>query len=369
MTVQLIHDRDFAHLNFIAKEVSGQKPSQGLIDEVFNIELERPLLGTPTFFTDHTTSGKNIVAQDISNVLYFISANGKVLWKKQLDGPILGNVNEVDLLRNGKKQLAFATEKNLYVLDRNGKTVPPFPKKFKDAITQPLAVFDYDNNRKYRFVICQGENVFMYDSKGDAVNGFSFKKASSPIAMTPQHIRMGTKDYIVIAEENGQLNILSRTGKERIKVSKTFSFSSIPVEKEGSQFVVISKDNVKTTITQEGKISAENLQVSQHYWFTILGNTKVTLDDHLLRINGQLAELPLGMYSKPNVFLVNKKTYVAVTELNEHKVYLFDGAAKLQPNFPIYGTSEIDLADANKNKKLNLLVQGQPKEVILYQVN
>jgi hypothetical protein len=45
----------------------------------------------------------------------------------------------------------------MYVVDENGKDVAPFPIKFRDDITQSLAIFDYDNNRKYRFIIKQGK--------------------------------------------------------------------------------------------------------------------------------------------------------------------------------------------------------------------
>ena len=324
----------------------------------------------PQFFTNHNTLGQDIVVQDVANVLYFISSNGKILWKKTLDGPLLGAVQEIDLLRNGKKQLTFNTHRTWYVLDRNGHEVGPFPKHFNDAITQPLSLFDYDNNRKYRFVITQGNSLLMYDGEGKMVNGFTFKKTTSNIVMAPQHIRMGNKDYILVAEENGKLHILSRVGKVRVPINRTFQFSGIPIEKEGSEFVVITKDLQKVSITQTGTLKTQALGVSKNYWFTILGNTKVTLDDNLLRINGKLTdELPLGIYSKPQIFHVNQETYVSVAELQEHKVYLFDKSGSLIKNFPVYGNSKIDLADANKNKKLNLLVKGADNELILYQLN
>ena len=80
-------------------------------------------------------------------------------------------------------------------------------------------------------------------------------------------------------------------------------------------------------------------------------------------------ELPLGNYSRPQLFTVSKKTYIAVTELKENLVYLYDASGRLLPNFPVYGTSEVDLADANKNNKVTLLVKGLGKELILYQAN
>lgn len=369
LVTQLIYDRNFAHLNLIAKETSGSHSTGGLIGQLIYVTLDKDILLPPKFFTNHNTQGKDIVVQDVAHKLYFIASNGKILWKKVLDGPIQGNIQEVDILRNGKKQLAFSTLKSFYILDRNGNAVAPFPKKFKENLTQPVSIFDYDNNRKYRFMMVQKEKVFMYDSQGKAVNGFSFKKAGSNIVLPPQHMRFGNKDYILIAEENGKLNVLNRVGKDRIAVKKQFNFGAIPLAREGSDFVVITKDNVKETIDLNGKVTSLPLKVSANYWFTVLGPVKVTLDDNLLRINGKLVELPIGIYGNPQLFSAKNQVYVAITELEEKKVYVYDKAGKLLPNFPVYGTSEIDLGDANRNDKLNVLVKGQADEVILYQSN
>lgn len=369
LVTQLIYDRNFAHLNLVAKETSGTRPSGGLIGQLIHVTLENDILLPPKFFTNHHTQGKDIVVQDASHKLYLIASNGKILWKKVLDGPIQGSIQEVDMLRNGKKQLAFSTLKSFYVLDRNGKAVAPFPKTFKDDLTQPVAIFDYDNNRKYRFVMVQKDKVYMYDSNGKSVDGFAFKKAGSNIVLQPQHMRIGNMDYILLAEENGKLHILNRVGKERIAVKKQFNFGAMPIEREGSDFVVITKDHIKQTIDLNGKVTSLTLDVGAQYWFVIDGSVKVTLDDNLLRINGKLVELPLGVYEKPQLFSAKNQVYIALTETEEKKVFIYDKTGKLLPNFPVYGTSEIDFGDANRNNKLNVLVQGQPKEVILYQSN
>lgn len=366
---QLIYDRDFAHLNMVAKSASGQTvTSLGAVKQLASIKLDNPLLHPPKFFTNHNTGGQDIVVQDLANQLYLISSNGKILWKEQLDGPILGAISEVDILRNGKKQLAFATRKSVYVLDRNGNPVAPFPKKFQDPITQPLAVFDYDNNRRYRFVVTQKDRVYMYDREGKSVRGFAFDKASSEIVLPPQHIRIGNKDYIIIAEENGNLNILSRVGKIRVPVPKKLRFSEIPIEKEGSDFVVITKDKTKVSISQSGTLSSVPLNVTDTYYFTIYGNTKLTLDDNLMRLNGKLTELPIGLYSKPQLLPFGKTMYATITETKERKVYVYTKSGDLLNHFPLYGNSEIDLGDANRNGKMNVVVQGDADEILLYQL-
>lgn len=360
--IQFSYDRNFAHVTLSCKEVGGNvKKSSEKVSEKFNVKLENTILNAPKLVKTKNGESK-IVVQDITNKLYFISESGKILWSKNLDSAILGEVEEVSI--SGNKHIAFTTKSAFYLLDRNGKDSKSFPIKFKDEVTQPLSVFDYDNNGNYRFVVIQDKEVLMYDKNAKLVTGFGFKKAKSSIVQSPIHIRMGSKDYIVIAEENGSLNILSRVGKSRVSVSKKFNFSSIPIAEEDNTFVVITKENTKERITPDGKVSSLKLDVGANYWFTISGNTKATLDDNLLRINGKLAELPLGIYTQPQLYKINRNYYTTITETQEKKVYVFDENGKLQNGFPVYGTSEASLSQGKRTT--NLVVKGDADSVIMY---
>ncbi|PQB05003.1 hypothetical protein [Aureitalea marina] len=368
--IQMSYDRDFAHVNLIGQQRQAETVStSGSVSEITHINLDQDILGDPVFFSNHRTGGKDIVVQDVTNTLHLISSGGKILWSKALSEPILGRVKEVDILRNGKKQLAFTTTRGLHVLDRNGNAVAPFPKQFRDEITQPLALFDYDRNRNYRFVIVQGEEVHMYDRQGKTVKGFGFDRASSPIALPPVHIRMDQRDYLLFAEDSGKLNILSRRGKERIKVEQNFEFGENPLEQEGSTFVVITKDKVKHSITQSGTVRSQPLNVSNSYWFNMEAKVKATMDDNLLRINGRLVELPYGIYTSPGIFSRNRNYFVTVTETQDNKAYLIDQQGSVINGFPVFGQGAIDLGDANRNGKLNALVKGGDREIILYQID
>ena len=270
-------------------------------------------------------------------------------------------------MRNGKKQLAFTTKKNFYVLDRTGRQVDPFPIKFKDDITEALTVFDYDKNRKYRFIITQGKEVLMLNSEGKKVKGFKFNKSTSEIIFPPQHFRIAGKDYITIAEKNGQLNILSRVGKPRILAPKAFDFSKTPISLENTKLVVIEKDNTKNSINIDGKITSRKLEVTS-YQFVIKGKTKVTLDDNLMRINGILVELPYGIYTKPSISIVNQKEYISITETQENKIYVYSKSGNLLHGFPVYGTSTPDFGDMTKSRKTNFVTKGESKEILIYEL-
>ncbi|MCF6306554.1 MAG: hypothetical protein L3J09_01215 [Flavobacteriaceae bacterium] len=369
VVLQFSYDRNFAHVNLVCKEAGAttQQIKTGKVSQIASIKLKNELLSDPIFFSNHRTGGKDMVVQDVKNQLHFISANGKTLWIKKLKNPIIGKIKEVDLLRNGKKQLAFVTQHYFYILDRTGRNVSPFPVKFNDDITQPLSVFDYDNNRKYRFIITQGKEILMLNSKGKTVKGFKFKKTQSDIVFAPQHFMISGKDYIVIAEENGKLNLLSRVGKSRVRISKTFNFSKTPPTIEAKKIVIISNDNTKNSIGINGKISSKKLNVTS-YQFTVKGKTKVTLDDNLMRINGVLVELPFGIYTAPRITIVNRKTFISIIETQENKVYVYNKTGTLLSGFPVFGTSSIDLGDANKNGKINFITKGGTKEILLYEV-
>jgi hypothetical protein len=369
MALQFVYDSHFAHVNGIVRETQTQSRGTG-VSQVFAINLENELLSRPQFFTNHISKGKDIVVQDVANKLYLIGANGRVQWNKQLDGAIIGDIQEVDLLRNGRIQLAFTTKNTFYILDRNGKEVSPFPLKFRDDITQPLAVFDYDNNRNYRFVVIQGRDILMYDSKGKSVSGFNFKKAGSTVVLPPKHLRLSNKDYLVIAEENGKLNILHRTGLSRINVNSTFDFGESPVYNEDNKFVFLTSKDQKVTIDQSGKVSTQDLNSgSKNVIWEISGNTKARLDDNILRINNQKVELPFGLYTAPKISVSNRRILVSITDLQQQRTYVYNSLGELLSNFPVYGTSIMELGDATNNGRPNGVVRGASKEVVLYEVN
>ena len=204
---QLVQDDGFLHLNGVLNKYKKQIIAN-TITEMFSVTLEADIIMDPQFVINHRTKEKEIVVQDVNNDLYLISNTGKILWKRRLLGPVLGKIEQVDLLRNGRLQLAFATPSRVYIIDRNGNSVSPFPLKFGERITQPLSVFDYDKTRRYRFLVTQGTDLLMYDRNGRFVRGFKYINPNRVLTQ-PKHIRMGSRDYIVFGAGNTFPNIKS----------------------------------------------------------------------------------------------------------------------------------------------------------------
>lgn len=365
--LQFVRDNDFAHVNTIIKK-NKSKVNKNSISQEFNIVLDDDILNTPQIVKNHRNNQKEIIVQDIKNNLYLISNRGKVLWKKKLNGNILGEVEQIDIYKNGRLQLAFATPKRVYILDRNGKEVKPFSLKFNDEITQPLSVFDYDNKKNYRFFVVQGKETLMMDTKGKTVKGFKFKKANSKIVTQPKHFRIGTKDYIVFASGK-KLNILDRTGKTRINVNKDFNFSDNDIYLYKGYFCFTNINGQLVQVDQKGRVNIQNLVLPRDHSLATTSKTLVTLADNTLVIKGKKVELEFGNYTEPSIFYLRDKIYIALTELQSGKVYLFDSQAKLIQNFPVYGNSTLQLDNLDRDRNLEFVVKGDNKSIILYQLN
>lgn len=364
--IQFIQDDNFTHVNGIIKK-NKTKAIQNSVSEEFNVTLDADLLTQPQFVINHRNKQKEIVVQDVNNKLYLISNSGKILWKKQLNGNILGTIEQVDLYKNGRLQLAFATPKRVYILDRNGKDVAPFPLKFNDEITQPLSVFDYDNRKDYRFLVTQKSSLLMYNGKGKSVNGFKYAK-SKTITTQPKHFRINNKDYIVFAAGD-KMQILNRQGKTRVAVNETINFSGNPIYRYKNQFTTTTSNGELVQVNQKGNVSKQGLGLVNNHKLTTTNKTLVTLSENKLGVKLKSLELDFGNYTAPKIFYINDKIYITVTDLQTQKVHLFDSQTKTIKNFPVYGNSTIDLNNIDKDRNLEFVVQGESNSIVLYQIN
>ncbi len=366
--VQFVSEGNFSHFNLAIKEIK-KHPKSGIVSQSLSITLDAEIISQPQFVVNHRNKQKEIVVQDIENQLYLISNKGKVLWKKKLRGQILGTIEQVDLYKNGRLQLAFATNHEFHIIDRNGNEVTPFPLKFVKNITQPLAIFDYDKNKDYRFLMSFGKELKMYNATGNEVTGFTFSKNSDQIIMAPKHFRENGKDYIVIAQENGKLHILNRRGQTRVRVNEKINFSGNDIFIYKNKFSTTNTNGSLIQVDKKGAVSEQPLQLKDNHKIDATSKTLASISDNILSIKDKKIELDFGFYSSPKIFYINDKIYVTITDTQTNKVYLFDSNAISIPNFPVYGISAIDIGDLNNDGKLELVVQGEKKSLLVYTLN
>ncbi len=366
--LQIIKESNFAHIHGVFQK-DFNKGAASSVTQTASTTLENKILNRPILVKNHRTKGMDIAIQDIDNNLYLISDEGTIFWKKQINGAIMGDIEQIDIYKNGRYQLLFNTETTLYLVDRDGKDVTSYPKNFEKPITQPVSLFDYDKNKRYRILITQGSEITMLDAEGKIVTGFGFKGTESNVVLPPHHIRIGSKDYILIAEENGKLNILDRLGRTRVDVKQNIKFSSNQWQQFQNKFTSLTKDGKLIQVQSDGSVSLTDKELNTGSSLVATNKTLVTFSENKLSIKDRTLELDFGVYTEPQIFYINNKIYVAITDIQSKKVFLYDSNAELFPNFPVYGNSVISLGNMDKDPNLEFTVQGEENSVLIYQIN
>lgn len=255
------------------------------------------------------------------------------------------------------------------ILDRNGQVVPPFNMKIPSTTPiQPLAVFDYDLLRDYRFLVSQGNRLQMYNNKGKIVNGFTFKQTKSNLSEPPNHIRIDKKDFIVVKEENGELHLLNRLGKPRVQIKTKSNYSDQAIYSYLKTFTTTDIDGNLVQIDTKGNVITTPLGLDKDHEITTTTKSLVSLSENILTIKGIPVTLPYGSYTPPKIFYLNNVIYVSVTDRETEKVYLFYSNGTAVSGFPVYGNSAIDMVNADKDNALELVVQSETNDILVYEI-
>ncbi len=368
IAIQGVSEKEFVQSRFTAQK-DNTKQEKNSVTNQYSFNLDAPLLSKPQWIKNHRNKTMDVVVQDENNVLYLFSNKGTLFWKKQLSGPIIGNIKQVDLYKNRRLQMAFRTADSFIILDRNGKVVSPFNKTISSETPHHLAVFDYDLNRNYRFLLSHGKKLEMYDNRGKRVSGFRLKELSEPLQHPPKHIRLGTKDYIVLKDIDGQIRILNRQGKDRVKLKKNINSSPNPVFEYRNTFTTTSKEGSLIQIDYKGNLIESSLQLLPGHKVDMTSKSLVTLSENKLIIKGIPVILPFGNYTSPKIHYINNTIYVTLTDLDDQKVYAFYSNGSPVGGFPVYGSSAVALSNSDNDKALEMVVKSEEDGLIIYQIN
>jgi len=265
-----------------------------------NIELDSV---TIQLVRNHYSNNLEVLAYDPKGNMKLLSSSGKTLWQRNLQEPIYGKVSQVDLFKNNKLQMAFATPTGIFLVDRLGRTVEHFPIYLKTQSKSGLCVADYDNNKDYRALISSTDGeVHNYDlAQSTATKGWAYRTPktskelySNAALFTPKVLRIKGKDYIIQVLKDGQVQVLSRRGDIRFEANITINTSS-------PNYYILKGSDIKSTAlvyAQENKLVYHYLSGKQN---TVLVHTRNPIEQ-VLPLKG----------GKEQMFIVRSGDEVAV---------------------------------------------------------
>jgi hypothetical protein len=321
----------------------------------FEVKLDAPIAIAPWVVKNHKNGQKEIFVQDKNNKVYLIDNQGVILWKRQLDEPVMGRVQQVDFYRNNKLQLLFNTRTKMYMLDRLGRNVEKFPLALPSPAVASMSVFDYDRSRDYRyFVPCEDRKLRAYERSGKPLTGFSPEAVFSTLTQPPMHVRSHDKDYIVVADE-WRVHILNRRGDERVSVKEAVPVAASrglyvehSLKGDAMRLVTTNADGDLVFVYFDGSVEHAKLKTKSggsHYFDYVskgASSSYVIMDDKELRVYEPSLKMRFShsfkrpVHVAPRVFtpLPDVEVYGVYVE-DEQKGYLLNNSGNVLDNFPI----------------------------------
>jgi hypothetical protein len=362
-------NENIALLDFDYSRLNQSKETNDVFTEFF-LSFENEIISDPIWLKNHNNNQYDFTFQDSENYLYYYSNKGNQYWKKKIPQKIIGDIKQVDIYKNGRLQIVFRTENKLYVLDRNGNEVKELSFEIESGENNiPISIFDYEKNRNYRFLVTNDNIIEMFDSRGKKVSGFKPNVFESNIIKDPVHIRIDGKDFIVVQLENGELKILDRRGRDRIKVDQKIQFSENSIYSYMKTFTTTDNQGNLIQIEMDGKLSKKSLNISSDNLIDIKNDNLVYISENILSIKGINITLPFGKYSKPIIFNESLRMLIGISDLSENNIYLYEDNGELVKGFPLKGNSIIDIRDSDKDGKIEVLTRLDSNSIVSYEVN
>lgn len=356
----------------------------------WKVQLQAAARTKPILVKNATNNETEILVQDIKNRIYLISRSGTMLWSRQLDEPILGSVQQIDLFTNKELEYLFNTKSKIYAIDRNGKDAQNYPIKLGVSATNGLVCVDYDGERKYFvYMACSNGNMYGFEKGGKPISGWNPLLVRGWFSRILQSFVANKREYLVAISDKGTLYAYNRYGSPQfspvILTAPTLSAAGIDLLSDPIKISVCDTAGNLNIVTLDGKRSLGKVTVGNNR------NVRMAVSDvggDALKEYLVISAKQLCVYGYRNrqfgkwwgadlndplddVFEVgiigNAKQNIGLLSRTAKHFYLLDENGVLYPGFPINATTRCTISDLFE-QRTNVLVGACDDVVYAYTI-
>jgi len=299
----------------------------------------------------------------------------------------MGQAYSVDAMKNSKSQYLFNTKSNIYIVDRNGKSLYAYPLHIPSKVTAPVALFDYEENRNYRIIVpCGDDKIRAYDIGGRSLKDWKAPETDADVRCSLKYVNVEDKDYIIAVDEKGKVYAFDRKGKSRMefknKLPEHISDFHIVRGKDASETYLFAADSMgvvyQLSLT-DYLTSAKYLPGTLHspcYEPVDIDGTGKT--DMVFMTNydvyayapdkSVLFHFSVKDSMKHNLLVFTNaggKSRIGAVDAEKNKLYMWDSIGNMCNGFPLYGNTTFSIADMNNDGQM-YLVTGAGSNVYVY---
>lgn len=357
--------------NVVAIELGyNLNPIKNVQDVVLNenkyVQFESRLIYGPVSVQNFVDKSFEFVVQDENHIVHLITSEGELVFAYHVDSPIVSGIFQVDFYKNGKLQLLFATEKQVYIIDRLGNLIPGYPVSFPGEKVTHLNLVDYSNTKDYRFFVgTEDGNLVLMDKTGKALEGWDPKRINGTLAVKPSHHRIaGVGDRMVALSSRGELYFFNRRGEPElgspIRLGDGLISDYILLERgsaKESRLVTVTKEGEVVQVNLQGELTYRNQllrpdreskfylikdQKEDRYLFVVHEYNKVTVMDTEFK-----ALFTIDIYSESLDFQFfsygSDKNIFVIVDKDQEFIYLYNLEGSLLNTRPVNGDQKIEL--------------------------
>ncbi len=329
-----------------------------------------------------------ILIQDDQLQLYRLTETGVVLWRKQLDLPILSAIHGVDFFNNGTNCYVFNTADAIWVLDDQGKEMVGYPLKLQSLATNGVTVIDFDNNHKYHFFLaCSNGNLYGFDQFGRPLPGWNPQTGVGRVKHPLIHFKHDTKDYLAVLNLNGQLYVFNRNGTSHfapVQLEGTFFVNPPQFDANSAAPRIVCMNTAGRTFIcnlsgqvfslqlaahqrKESTLVFQNLGGDSRYDYAVLTGESLSLSGYAGNSFRKWSALMMPSRAD-TLFAAGCCEALGALNRKKRQIFLIDSQGKMHPDFPLAGTTPFVMKQAISSHTENILLVGNENSVYAYKI-
>ncbi len=316
--------------------------------------FNRRLVWGPVLVKD-PRNGKehSLWVQDEEHRLFAYDLSGKLLWERQLDETILGEI-ETYVVNPAEWASFFNTRGKIYEVDQQGTLI--FSLLLNRAAIQGLRLTYFEEpNDPHFFLPAEGGAIYGYNRLGDALVDWNPQVVSGRIGSSIRHMASPNSDHLFWLDRQGRLTAKYRTGGGVKIENPPNDIRSLFFSEKNNQTYVLTgggelgllSSDMKYSVLRRGK-----MKVAAHAWKKAEKNVVLVLSDQANIQVMMLGEekvrktwrMPFAADSPSLGFLENDgRLYVLAVDGNKQWLEIFDekGRSSLPERLPSQGSLEV----------------------------
>ncbi|WP_017733517.1 hypothetical protein [Nafulsella turpanensis] len=352
MQISSLEEMFYASL-FLQAQPGNVQELEGIrLTTVHESFLEVPLISGPMLARNPEDKSREVLVQDTLYQLHLLDAQGDLQKKDSLGAPLVADIFQPDVRKNGKPHYLAVTKEGLHFYDASFSMKEGFPLRLPgEAPAAQANVIDYNGSKMYRIMVAaESGDIFMYDTEGNNLEGWQPRVLDGGLSAAPGHLRVRGKDFIYAFQQKGVIQLLNRRGEQYkgFPLNLKDSLLGPVLIRPGSDF----KSTRFTTVTKGGELVSFNL------------NGRITGQEQLYKPEADTRFFLVPDQEEEN-FLIARQTRYNLSLLDEEGKLLFEkdylGAEDVVVQYFSYGADKEVIAVTDPVEAFTFLYDREGK--------